>query len=79
MLGTLYGDLVACSFKQNGMKLGDELVREDAFLSDKRFLALATADALMIRGNSTPVAFYSATKKRRHEPCMLSFSYFCFI
>lgn len=38
MLGTLYGDLVACSFKQNGMKLGDELVREDAFFSDKGLL-----------------------------------------
>ena len=41
MLGTLYGDLVACSFKQNGMKLGDELVREDAFFSDKGLVALA--------------------------------------
>ncbi len=25
MLGTLYGDLVACSYKQNGGKFGDEL------------------------------------------------------
>ena len=76
MLGTLYGDLVACSFKQNGMKFGDELVREDAFFSDKGLLALATADALMIKDNSTPVAFkklvgeyyYGRDKKRVHFP-----------
>ena len=76
MLGTLYGDLVACSFKQNGMKFGDELVREDAFFSDKGLLALATADALMIRDFSTPVAFknlvgdyyYGRDKKRVHFP-----------
>lgn len=76
MLGTLYGDLVACSFKQNGMKFGNELVREDAFFSDKGLLALATADALMIKDNSTPVAFkklvgeyyYGRDKKRVHFP-----------
>ena len=76
MLGTLYGDLVACSFKQNGMKFGDELVREDAFFSDKGLLALATADALMIRDNTTPSAFtklvgeyyYGRDKKRVHFP-----------
>ena len=76
MIGTLYGDLVACSFKQNGMKFGNELVREDAFFSDKGLLALATADALMIRDNTTPVAFkrlvgeyyYGRDKKRVHFP-----------
>lgn len=76
MLGTLYGDLVACSFKQNGMKLGDELVREDAFFSDKGLMALATADALMIRDNTAPAAFknlvgeyyYGRDKKRVHFP-----------
>ena len=57
MLGTLYGDLVACSFKQNGMKLGDELVREDAFFSDKGLVALATADALMIKDRTSPQPF----------------------
>ena len=76
MIGTLYGDLVACSFKQNGMKFGDELVREDAYFSDKGLLALATADALMIRDNTTPSAFkklvgeyyYGRDKKRVHFP-----------
>lgn len=57
MLGTLYGDLVACSFKQNRMKLGDELVREDAFFSDKGLMALATADALMIKDRTSPQSF----------------------
>lgn len=57
MLGTLYGDLVACSFKQNGMKFGDELVREDAFFSDKGLVALATADALMIKDHTSPLPF----------------------
>ena len=57
MLGTPYGDLVAYSFKQNGMKLGKELVREDVFFSDKGLMALATADALMIKDRTSPQPF----------------------
>ena len=76
MLGTLYGDLVACSFKQNGMKCGDELVREDAFFSDKGLMALATADALMIKDRTSPQSFkslvadyyYGRDKKRVRLP-----------
>lgn len=59
MLGTLYGDLVACSYKQNGGKFGDELVREDAYFSDKGLMALATADALMIKDRISPQTFKS--------------------
>lgn len=58
MLGTLYGDLVACSYKQNGGKFGDELVREDAFFSDKGLMALATADALMMKDRICPQTHY---------------------
>ena len=49
MLGTIFGDLAACTFKQNRLLFNTDLVGEDAFLSDKGLLAMATADALLVK------------------------------
>jgi hypothetical protein len=43
MLGTIFGDLAACTFKQNRLLFNTDLVGEDTFLSGKGLLAMATA------------------------------------
>lgn len=57
MLGALLGDLAACTFKQDRQYFERELVGDDAFFSDKGLMALATADALVVKGACTVPSF----------------------
>ena len=62
MLGALLGDLAACTFKQDRQCFERELVGDDAFFSDKGLMALATADALVVRDASTVPSFKEVVK-----------------
>ena len=62
MLGALLGDLAACTFKQDRQCFERELVGDDAFFSDKGLMALATADALVVRDACTLPSFKEVVK-----------------
>ncbi len=66
MLAAIYGDLAACTFKRNRALFEKQLVGENAFLSDKGLLALATADALVIRDAET-LPLFKAVIKEYHD------------
>ena len=63
MIGTLIGDLAACTFKQDKTMYEKILIGEKAFFSDKGLLALATADALYLRDAETPELFKAVVKE----------------
>lgn len=57
MLGALFGDLAACTYKQDKQLFERQLVGDESFFSDKGLMALATADALVIRNACTVPTF----------------------
>ena len=63
MIGTLIGDLAACTFKQDKTMFEKKLIGEETFFSDKGLLALATADALYLRDAETPELFKAVVKE----------------
>ena len=83
MLGALLGDLAACTFKQDRQCFERELVGDDAFFSDKGLMALATADALVVRGACTVPLFktvakeYYATRDKEKVHYPKWFDYWC--
>ena len=83
MLGALIGDLSACTFKQDRQCFERELVGDDAFFSDKGLMALATADALVVRDACTVPLFkavakeYYATRNKGKVHYPKWFDYWC--
>ncbi len=57
MIASIFGDLAACTFKQDRKLFERQLVGEDAFLSDKGILAMATIDAIFARKITTIESF----------------------